>query len=236
MQPELVEPRLRGRFGRPYVWMDECDSTQELARELPEGGVAACDHQRSGRGRRGRSWQAPPGAGLLFSLSLRPSTPPERLSSFSLVAAEAVAAACLDRAQVRWPNDVVVDGRKLAGVLPELRDGTLVVGVGVNASMTESQLPPDARVQPTSLLLETGAEVDRIELLAAILAELERRYDAFERDGFPGLERDELRGRRVVLAGAGSGIGGGVDREGRLLVDGRAYSSAEVERVEVEPG
>ena len=235
MQPELVEPRLRGRFGRPYVWADECDSTQELARELPEGGVAACDRQRSGRGRRGRAWQAPAGAGLLFSLALEPRTPPEQLPAFSLVAAEAVATACLDRAQVRWPNDVVVDGRKLAGVLPELRDGKLVVGVGVNASMTPAQLPVDARVPPTSLRIETGGEVDRIELLVAILDELERRYDAYERDGFPGLERDELRGRRVVLAGSGSGIGGGVDGDGRLLVDGRAYSSAEVERVEVEP-
>src|SRR5262249_11385613 len=108
MQPELVEPRLRGRFGRPYLWMDECDSTQERARGLPDGGGAAGDHQRSGRGRRGRSWQTPPGSGLLFSLALEPRTPPERLSSFSLVAAEAVATACLDRAQVRWPNDVVV--------------------------------------------------------------------------------------------------------------------------------
>ena len=118
-------------------------------------------------------------------------------------------------------------------MLPELRDGKLVVGVGVNASMSEPQLPADARVPPTSLLIETGAEVDRIDLLAAILVELERRYDAFERDGFPGLERDELRGRRVVLAGAGGGLGGGVDAEGRLLVDGRAFSWAEVERVEV---
>ena len=236
MQPELVEPRLRGRFGHPYLWADACDSTQELARQLPDGGVAACDHQRSGRGRRGRAWQAPPGTGLLFSLALEPRTPPARLAAFSLVAAEAVATACLAQAQVRWPNDVMVNGRKLAGVLPELRDGKLVVGVGVNASMSESQLPADARVPPTSLLIETGAEVDRIDLLAAILAELERRYDAFERDGFPGLERDELRGRRVVLAGAGSGLGGGVDGEGRLLVDGRAFSSAEVERVEVEPG
>jgi BirA family transcriptional regulator, biotin operon repressor / biotin---[acetyl-CoA-carboxylase] ligase len=234
MLPEQVEPRLRGRFGRPYLWMDECESTQELARPLPEGGVAACDRQLQGRGRRGRTWQAEAGTGLLFSLALEPRTPPQRLASFSLVAAEAVAEACHERAAVRWPNDVVLDGRKLAGVLPELRDGKLVLGVGVNAGMSDTQLPADARVPATSLQIATGRPVDRVELLVALLAGLERRYDAFERDGFPGLARDELRGRHVTLVGAAAGIGEGVDDHGRLLLDGRAYSSAEVERVDLD--
>ena len=104
---------------------------------------------------------------------------------------------------MRWPNDVMLDGRKLAGVLPELRDGKLVLGVGVNAGMSEAQLPADARVPATSLQIATGGPVDRLELLVALLAVLERRYDAFERDGFPGLRRDELRGRHVTLVGAG---------------------------------
>jgi BirA family biotin operon repressor/biotin-[acetyl-CoA-carboxylase] ligase len=233
MLPEQVEPRLRGRFGRPYLWVDECESTQELARPLPEGGVVACDRQLQGRGRRGRTWQAEAGTGLLFSLALEPRTPPQRLASFSLVAAEAVAEACHERAAVRWPNDVMLDGRKLAGVLPELRDGKLVLGVGVNAGMSEAQLPADARVPATSLQIATGAPVDRVELLVTLLAELERRHDAFERDGFTGLGRDELRGRQVTLVGAGSGISEGVDEAGRLLLDGRPYSSAEVERVEL---
>jgi BirA family transcriptional regulator, biotin operon repressor / biotin---[acetyl-CoA-carboxylase] ligase len=233
MLPEQVEPRLRGRFGRPYLWRDECESTQELARSLPEGGVVACDCQLRGRGRRGRTWQAEAGTGLLFSLALEPRTPPHRLASFSLVAAEAVAEACHERAAVRWPNDVVLDGRKLAGVLPELRDGKLVLGVGVNAGMSETQLPADARVPATSLQIATGGPVDRVELLVALLAGLEHRYDTFQRDGFMGLGRDELRGRQVTLVGAGSGISEGVDGEGRLLLDGRAYSSAEVERVEL---
>jgi BirA family biotin operon repressor/biotin-[acetyl-CoA-carboxylase] ligase len=234
MLPEQVEPRLRGRFGRPYLWVDECESTQELARPLPEGGVAACDRQLQGRGRRGRTWQAEAGTGLLFSLALEPRTPPQRLAGFSLVAAEAVAEACHQRAAVRWPNDVVLDGRKLAGVLPELRGGKLVLGVGVNAGMSEAQLPADARVPATSLQIETGVPVDRVELLVALLAGLERRYDAFERDGFTGLERDELRGRHVTLVGAANGISEGVDDRGRLVLDGRAYSSAEVERVELD--
>jgi BirA family biotin operon repressor/biotin-[acetyl-CoA-carboxylase] ligase len=234
MLPEQVVPRLRGRFGHPYLWQDECDSTQELAWPLPQGGVAACDLQHHGRGRRGRAWRAPAGGALLFSLALEPRTPPQQLAAFSLVAADAVAAVCHPQASVRWPNDVVVDGRKLAGVLPELRDRKLVLGVGINAGMSEQELPADARVPATSLLVLTGRPVDRVALLADLLVELERRYDDFERDGFPGLERDELRGRRVVLAGSAAGVSGGVDELGRLLVDGRAHSSAEVERVDVE--
>ncbi|MDX6643622.1 MAG: BirA family transcriptional regulator, partial [Solirubrobacteraceae bacterium] len=161
LTPEQVEPRLRGSFGRPYVWQPVCASTQELARELPEGGVAACDEQTAGRGRRGRSWLSPPGTGLLFSLALEPRTPPDRLAAFSLVAAEATCVVCDPRAMVRWPNDVMIEGRKVAGVLPELRDGKLVLGVGVNAGMDETQLPADARVPATSLQIATGGPVDR---------------------------------------------------------------------------
>jgi len=229
--PEQIEPRLRGRFGRPYVWRRVCESTQELARGLPEGGVAACDEQTAGRGRRGRTWHSPPGAGLLFSLALEPRTPPERLTAFSLVAAEAVCVVCDPRAMVRWPNDVVIEGRKLAGVLPELRDGKLVLGVGVNVNHTAGGLPQQARVAATSLRIERGGEVDRVELLAELLDELERRYDAFEQGGFEGLGRDELKGRMVELVGGGRGLCEGVDELGRLMVDGHPHSSAEVERV-----
>jgi BirA family biotin operon repressor/biotin-[acetyl-CoA-carboxylase] ligase len=235
--PEQVEtiqqPRPRGRFGKPYIWRRVCESTQELARDLPEGGVAACDEQTAGRGRRGREWCSPPGAGLLFSLALEPHTAPDRLPAFSLVAAEAVCTVCDPRAMVRWPNDVVIEGRKVAGVLPELRDSKLVVGFGVNVNQTPSGLPEQARVSATSLRIERGGEVDRVELLVNLLDELERCYDAFERDGFTGLDRDELRGRAVQLVGGHRGLCQGVDELGRLIVDGHAHTSAEVERVEM---
>jgi BirA family biotin operon repressor/biotin-[acetyl-CoA-carboxylase] ligase len=233
LRREQVEPRLRGRFGRPYEWRDVCESTQELARLLPAGGVAACEEQTAGRGRRGRVWTSPHGLGVLFSVSLRPATPPDRLAPFSVVAAEAVCAALDERAAVRWPNDVMVDGRKLAGVLAEVRDGQMVVGIGVNANLTPGDLPPGARVPATSLLIETGAEALRAQLIADILWSLEGRYDAFERDGFEGLERDELKGRHVRLAGGGEGICDGTDSEGRLVVDGVAHTAAEVVEVSV---
>ena len=132
-------------------------------------------------------------------------------------------------AQVRWPNDVVVGGRKLAGVLAELREGRLVVGVGVNANLTPAQLPAGARASAaTSLRILRGAPVDRAQLLADLVASIEARYTRFERDGFTGLERDELRGRRVELAGGATGACAGVDASGRLVVDGRPHTSAEV--------
>jgi BirA family transcriptional regulator, biotin operon repressor / biotin---[acetyl-CoA-carboxylase] ligase len=235
LRPEAVLPLLRGAFGRPYVWQETCPSTQELARGLPEGGVAACEEQTAGRGRRGREWKSPLGAGLLFSLSLRPRTPPERLPPLTLVVAEAVAVAAWPDALVRWPNDVVVDGRKLAGILAEVRDGAVVVGVGVNANHEPGDLPADARVSPTSLRLLQGRQVDRAALLADVLEAIEAGYRAFERDGFAGLERDDLRGRRVRLAGGDAGLCAGVDDAGRLVVAGVAHTADEVVAVDVTP-
>lgn len=235
LRPEAVLPLLRGAFGRPYVWQETCPSTQELARGLPEGGVAACEEQTAGRGRRGREWKSPRGAGLLFSLSLRPSTAPELLPPLTLVVAEAVAAAAWPEALVRWPNDVVVDGRKLAGILAEVRDGDVVVGVGLNANHEPGDLPADARVPPTSLRLLYGRRVDRAALLADVLEAIEAAYRAFERDGFPGLERDDLRGRRVRLAGGDAGVCDGVDEAGRLVVAGVAHTADEVVAVDLSP-
>lgn len=233
MDPATVESLLRGRFGRPYIFQEQCPTTQELVRGLPEGAVAACDEQTAGRGRRGRSWLAPPGTSVLFSLSLWPPIAPDRLAAFSLVAAEAVCTACGPDVAVRWPNDVMAAGRKLAGVLCELRDGQLVVGVGINANLAETQLPAEARVPATSLQLLRGAPVDRASVLADVLWELEARYDRYLEHGFEGLRRDELRGRAVQLAGGRAGPAEGVDDLGRLIVGGVAHSSAEVERVDV---
>jgi BirA family transcriptional regulator, biotin operon repressor / biotin---[acetyl-CoA-carboxylase] ligase len=236
LRPEAVAPLFRGQFGHPYIYRPTGPSTQELVRGLDEGAVASCEQQTAGRGRMGREWISPWGAGVLFSLALEPRTPPDRLPPFGLVVAEAVCEACRPDAQVRWPNDVVVAGQKLAGVLAELREGRLVVGVGVNANHGPGELPPRARVPATSLRILRGAPVDRAQLLADIVASIEARYAGFERYGFTRLDRDELRGRRVKLAGGASGLCTGVDGDGRLVVDGRAHTSAEVTAVLVGEG
>lgn len=185
-------PTLRGRFGRPYRFLAACSSTQrEFADDEPEGAVVATDHQTAGRGRLGRVWEDAPGTSLLFSLLLRPRVPPERLPELSVLAAEAVAEAVAELtglpAEVKHPNDVLVGGRKIAGVLGEAGEGRVVLGIGINVMQTARELPPETRLPATSLALEGAGDVDRGELLAAVLERLERRYDAWiTASGRPG--------------------------------------------------
>src|SRR6478672_7038965 len=166
----------RGRFGVPFQWLDSCASTQRMLDGAVEGAVVAADEQTAGRGRLGRAWEAAKGAGLLFSIVLKPTVESERLPELTVVAAEAVCAAIsLETglsASVKPPNDVLVGGRKVAGILAEAADGRVVLGVGVNVSQSTAQLPEDTRLPATSLALE-GAAVERVELLAAILEQLE---------------------------------------------------------------
>jgi BirA family biotin operon repressor/biotin-[acetyl-CoA-carboxylase] ligase len=174
-----VVPLLRGRLGRPFTFVDRCASTQRLLDGAPEGAVVAADEQTEGRGRLGRTWQAPAGTSLLFSIVLVPPVPPERLPELSLVAGAAVADAIVSetglRATVKHPNDVLIEGRKVAGILAESSDGRVVLGVGINVSQTAEQLPGNVQTPATSLSVE-GATVDRAELLAAVLERLEEHY------------------------------------------------------------
>lgn len=180
LSPEVVLLLVRGRLGRPYRFLAATGSTQrEIGDDDPEGTTVAADHQTEGRGRLGRVWTDTPGRGLLFSLMLRPPVEMARWPELSLVAGEAVAAAIGGGAVVSPPNDVMIDGRKVAGVLPEATTGRVVLGIGVNVNQRVDELPPDAVKPPTSLYVELGHEVDRAPLLAAILFELERRYDAW---------------------------------------------------------
>jgi BirA family biotin operon repressor/biotin-[acetyl-CoA-carboxylase] ligase len=180
LSPELVIPLLRGRLGRPYRFVAECPSTQrEIGEDEPEGATVSTDHQTAGRGRLGRVWEDTPGRAVLFSVLLRPTAEMVRWPELSVVAGEAVAAAVGAGASVSHPNDVMIDGRKVAGVLPEATSGRIVLGIGVNVNQRADELPPDAAKPPTSLYVELGHEVERAPLLAAILTELERGYDAW---------------------------------------------------------
>lgn len=187
---ENVVPMLRGRLGRPYRFVERTASTQRLLGEDdPEGAVAVADEQTEGRGRLGRHWLTPAGTSLLVSILLRPDVEPARLPQLSLVAGRACAEAIAEvtglETDVKFPNDVLVEGRKVAGILAEASDGRVVLGVGVNVSQEAGQLPAQARTPATSLLVATGREIDRAELLVALLDRLERRYDEWlgARDG-----------------------------------------------------
>jgi BirA family transcriptional regulator, biotin operon repressor / biotin---[acetyl-CoA-carboxylase] ligase len=181
-----VEPLLQGRLGRPYRFVEECPSTQRLLDGVEvEGATVATDHQTHGRGRLGRTWEAPAGRALLVSVLLRPRPPMALWPELSLVAGEAVAQALQAKAgvaaELSHPNDVLVEGRKVAGILPEATVGRVVLGIGVNVNQTAAELPTDTPKASSSLRVETGREWPRAPVLAAILLELERGYDAWQR-------------------------------------------------------
>jgi len=163
LTPETVLPRLQGSFGQTYYYAAETPSTQKLAPdEAPHGAVALAEHQTEGRGRLGRVWVDEPGAGLALSVVLRPPPPVARWPELTIVAARAVVEAIGDGAAIKEPNDVLVAGRKVAGILAEASDH-VVLGIGVNVG--------------TAPFPGAGAvDRDRLELLVEILAALERGY------------------------------------------------------------
>ncbi|MCC6224356.1 MAG: biotin--[acetyl-CoA-carboxylase] ligase [Thermoleophilia bacterium] len=227
LAPDRVVPELAGRFGSPYLYRVACASTQRLlAPDLPEGAVAVCEKQTAGRGRLGRTWQAPAGEALLCSVLLRP--PPERAAAeLSLLGGLAVArlveGALGSPAGVKWPNDVLVRGHKVAGVLAEGVAGAVVLGIGLNVNQSEASLPAPARVPAASLRTLDGVERDRVPLLAGLLAELERAYDAWRERGLAAVHaelsrRDVLAGQRVRV-GSAAGVAAGLDATGALLLD-----------------
>jgi BirA family transcriptional regulator, biotin operon repressor / biotin---[acetyl-CoA-carboxylase] ligase len=184
LSPEAVLPLLGGRFGKPYRFVESCASTQLLlGDDDAEGTTVVSDHQTAGRGRLGRIWEDVPARGLLFSVLLRPAAPMSLWPELSLVAGEAVAAALRAEtgvdATLRHPNDVVVAGRKLVGVLPEASSGRVILGIGVNVNHRLDELPAETAKPPTSLRVELGRDFERAPLLAAILRELERGYDGW---------------------------------------------------------
>jgi BirA family biotin operon repressor/biotin-[acetyl-CoA-carboxylase] ligase len=184
LTPESVVPKLRGRFGHPYVFVEQCASTQRLlGDEDSEGAVALAEEQTEGRGRLGRRWLSPSGVSLLFSLLLEPPVATARLPELTLVAGQACAEAIAHvtglTPEIKLPNDILVGGRKTAGILAEAREGRVVLGIGVNVNVPAQELPQGIDPPATSLMLEAGRELDRAELLVELLDRLERAYDGW---------------------------------------------------------
>jgi BirA family biotin operon repressor/biotin-[acetyl-CoA-carboxylase] ligase len=223
-----------GALAPSVVRVGRVDSTQTLAFALaaggaPDGTVVVADSQTAGRGRRGRAWLDEPGASLLASIVLRPRLAPARLPGLSLAAGVAVAEALTRTAglapRLKWPNDVLLGGRKLAGVLLESRlsgeQATTVLGVGVNLS--QRLFPADLAQRATSIWLASGRLVDRDVLLAALLDALAEWRRRLERQGFrPVRERwralSDTLGRTVSVDGV-TGLAVDVDATGALVVD-----------------
>jgi BirA family biotin operon repressor/biotin-[acetyl-CoA-carboxylase] ligase len=207
-------PRL---IGSPRLHLRVTDSTNERARTLaaagaPHGTLVTATEQTAGRGRQGRTWTAPAGRALLCSLIVR--DPPRLLP---LAAGVAVAEVAGERALLKWPNDVLVDGRKVAGILVEGRPAErwAVLGIGVNVALRPDDFPPELRDRGGTL----GLEPDAVEpALVSLLAGLTRWLQAPAADVLEAIRaRDALLGTPVLWA-RGAGRGAGIDAEGRLLV------------------
>lgn len=204
-------------LGTPRLHLRETSSTNDRARELatagaPHGTLVTAETQSAGRGRHGRRWSAPPGRALLMSVVLR-----EPYALLPLAAAVAVARACGPEAQVKWPNDVQLEGRKVSGILAESRpqEGWAVLGIGINVAVTPADLPEELRETATGLGL-TPADVPAV--LVRVLADLDVAL-ALPPDALLDAwrARDALHGRPVRWD-AGEGVASGVDEHGRLLV------------------
>jgi BirA family transcriptional regulator, biotin operon repressor / biotin---[acetyl-CoA-carboxylase] ligase len=206
------------RLGRPRVHLRQTDSTNERAKELalagaPHGTLVVADEQTAGRGRQGRAWTAAPREALLMSIVLRELEP-----TLPLRAAVAICAALPLDSAIKWPNDIWVDARKLAGILVEGRpqEGWAVLGIGLNVRTTD--FPPELEGSATSLIL-AGSELTVEEVLAELLRELGRWLNEPEQRVLAAWrERDALRGRTVQWVG-GEGTAAGIDQDGTLLVD-----------------
>jgi BirA family transcriptional regulator, biotin operon repressor / biotin---[acetyl-CoA-carboxylase] ligase len=219
-------------FGRPRRHYRLTSSTNDRARELAEAGAVAgtvvtATEQSAGRGRSGRRWSAPAGTALLASAILRPLDARHLLLPLAvpLAVCDTIEALVPVRCQVKWPNDVWIAERKVAGVLIEARPPEwAVIGVGVNVAIPDDAFPADLRWPATSV---GGVEVEA--LLASLCERLEAWVDAPEADVLEGFRaRDALRGRPLRWGGAGgasgsgAGTGAGIDDRGNLLVDSDA--------------
>jgi len=221
-----------GSIGREVIWYPEISSTSDVAASLAEAGageglLVIADMQTAGRGRLGRTWISPPGAGIYTSIVFRPSPGAARLLTLAagVAIAEGIASATGLEPELKWPNDVHCQGRKLAGILAERGADHIVLGFGVNVQ--QATYPPEVRGRATSLELELGRSVDRALVLAECLAALAARYrDLNEgRDGAVmaawRTRAAAMLGRRVEwdVAGASQrGLVERVDNDGALLV------------------
>jgi len=225
-------------IGKEIHLYPQISSTNTRAMEMasdnaPAGTVVIAETQTSGKGRLGRKWISPKG-NLYFSVILRPDIPLYRAPLITLMGAVAVVSAirkeCQVNAVIKWPNDVLLSGKKVCGLLTEMsaeqdRIRHIVLGIGVDVNMDPASLPADVRMVTTSLMSETNKEINRTALLQEILRELDHWYQVFLHDSADVLKAWEKLtmtiGCRIAVSGAGEVLEGsaqGVDREGRLIV------------------
>ena len=237
---EEVESRLKSKWaGHPIKYFEEITSTNQYAKRIgeegaPEGTLVVADEQTQGKGRSGRVWSTPHGTAIAMTLLIRPKLPPASISMVTLVMGLAVARACRELYHlpvgIKWPNDVVIHGKKLCGILTELSAEMMsvnyvVIGTGINVNVKE--FPEEIQKTATSIALELGHETGRAELIASCMEYFEVYYEKFIQAGdlSPLMEEyNELllnRDQKVRVLEPGreyTGTALGINQNGELLV------------------
>ena len=228
------------RVGSEILVFDALDSTNDLAKQYlekdaAEGLVLIAESQTGGRGRMGRSWLSLPGVGLYLSVILKPKIQPQRMPQLPLLAGLATTLAVNEftrrKTRLKWPNDVLLNGRKLCGILCEYYlassgEAGVVVGIGINVNHSPQDFPDDLKSSATSLLIETGNPVDRLALVRALIVNLDQQYTAFLDNGEQAviekwLQNSDMAGKQITVTQGKSstrGIALGLDPQGRLLM------------------
>ena len=237
--PVFVKRGLKTKWAGqpPMIYSESMTSTNIVLKQAAEGGaahgtVALCEEQTAGRGRRGRGWVSPKGQGLWVSLLARPALPPGRAQLITFAAAIAMAEAVEKETgleiMIKWPNDLVLQGKKVCGILLELSGDVetiayVVIGTGLNVG--EKAYPPEISESATSLAAALGHQAERAPILRSYLAAMEHYVDSLERDGLPGIlqayERKSCTLHHAVRVSGGEeflGTADGLDENGALLV------------------
>ncbi len=244
-QPNLlteneIKAGLKTKYvGKNVVYEKSVTSTQEIAHRLAsdgavEGTVVVADEQLSGKGRLGRSWVSPSGTGIWLSMILRPKIPPQQAPQLTLLTAVAVVRAIKDftglLGDIKWPNDILVNGKKLVGILTEMKADpdqihSVIIGIGINVNQDVFQ--PEIKEIATSVKIETGTEINRAGLMQSIMLQFEQLYELFLKEGFLAIKQiweayAITLGRRIIArtyTGAIEGYAKGITNEGVLLLE-----------------
>ncbi len=236
--PDGLDTQIFGK--QEIVCLKETDSTNLQAKELaskgaPEGTLVIAEKQTSGRGRKGRTWFSPQGHGIYASLILRPALSPAEAPGITLITAVAAAEALISLTRlpirIKWPNDLLVNGKKLAGILTEISTEMdavdyIIVGFGLNVNTPRDDFPKEIRNIATSVLIESGTVFSRINIIQSFLKHYETYYDIFKKGGFAEVrnkwkELTDIIGRKVMVEKVGKTYSGkvvDVDNDGVLIL------------------
>lgn len=237
---EEIKESLNTRFiANKVYYYDSIDSTNKMAKDIgfkEEGVIIVAEEQLEGRGRLGRTWESPKKKGIYFSIILKPQLSPTKVAKLTLIGAAAVNLAINEmgiKSQIKWPNDIVVNGKKVCGILTEMSSelnmiNYVIIGIGINVNLEESEIPEDLKDKATSLKIESKIKIDRKKLFATILNKFEELYIPFKDDEDISKTIEICKNNSAVIGkeilvvnGASKRLGKALDlnEAGELIVD-----------------